>query len=143
MTPTPSIHTLLMRTAHRQRGYLRPYLQEIGLSPGQPKVLRCLTWHGTCSQRKLADACEVDPAAICRMLDSMERAGLVRRQPAPGSRREGLVTMTDAGRQAFDAWERQCVQIDGQMLTGFSEQERSQFRDYLLRAYHNMGGQAL
>ena len=51
--------------------------------------------------------------------------------------------MTDAGRQAFDAWERQCVQIDGQMLTGFSEQERSQFRDYLLRAYHNMWGQAL
>ena len=138
-----AIHTLLSRTAHAMQNYLRPHLNKLGLSPGQPKVLRCLAARGPCSQRMLADYCEVDPSAICRMLDSMERAGLVRRQPAPGSRREGLVTMTDAGRQAFDAWERQCVQIDGQMLTGFSEQERSQFRDYLLRAYHNMGGQAL
>ena len=88
-----SIHTLLMRTAHKQRNYLRPYLSEIGLSTGQPKVLQCLNACGSCSQRKLADACEVDPSAICRMLDSMEREGLVQRQPSPESRREGIVRL--------------------------------------------------
>ena len=46
-----AIHTLLARTAHAQRNYLRPYLKEMGLSPGQPKVLRYLSELGHSSQR--------------------------------------------------------------------------------------------
>ena len=53
------IHTLLARTAHVQQNYLRPHLNKLGLSPGQPKVLRCLDAYGTCSQKELADCCEV------------------------------------------------------------------------------------
>ena len=68
-----AIHTLLARTGHAQQNYLRPYLSQLGLSPGQPKVLRCLYAKGSCSQKELADYCEVDPAAICRMLDILER----------------------------------------------------------------------
>ena len=68
-----AIHTLLARTTHAQRNYLRPYLREMGLSPGQPKVLRYLSELGHSSQRELADCCDVDPSAICRTLDSMER----------------------------------------------------------------------
>lgn len=37
-----AIHTLLSRTAHLMRNDLRPHLSAIGLSPGQPKVLRSL-----------------------------------------------------------------------------------------------------
>ena len=51
-------NTLLTRTAHVSQNYLRPYLDELGLSVGQPKVLRCLTALGPCSQRVLADCCE-------------------------------------------------------------------------------------
>ena len=65
-----AIHTLLARTAHAQRNYLRPYLKEMGLSPGQPKVLRYLAAMGPSSQRDLAYHCDVDPSAISRMLDS-------------------------------------------------------------------------
>ena len=78
-----AIHTLLARTAHAQRNYLRPYLKEMGLSPGQPKVLRYLSELGHSSQRELADCCDVDPSAICRMLDSLERGGFVTRSPSP------------------------------------------------------------
>ena len=60
-----AIHTLLARTAHAQRNYLRPYLKEMGLSPGQPKVLRYLSERDHSSQRELADYCDVDPSAIC------------------------------------------------------------------------------
>ena len=38
-----AIHTLLSRTAHLMRNDLRPHLSAIGLSPGQPKVLRYLS----------------------------------------------------------------------------------------------------
>ena len=81
-----SIHTLLVRTARAQQNYLRPYLQTLGLSPGQPKLLRCLAEQGPCSQRELAGHCDVDPAAICRMLDSLERDGLLTRRMVPNDR---------------------------------------------------------
>ena len=82
-----AIHTLLSRTAHVMRNYLRPHLGKLGLSTGQPKVLRCLDALGPCSQRVLADYCEVDPAAICRMLEGMERDGLLERRPSRTGRR--------------------------------------------------------
>ena len=53
-----AIHTLLARTAHVQQNAMRPYLQKLGLTTGQPKVLRCLAMNGPCSQRMLADRSE-------------------------------------------------------------------------------------
>lgn len=50
-----AIHTLLSRTAHAQENFLRPHLKKLGLSPGQPKVLRSLAFLGACTQKKLAE----------------------------------------------------------------------------------------
>ena len=138
-----AIHTLLARTAHAQRNYLRPYLKEMGLSPGQPKVLRYLSERDHSSQRELADYCDVDPSAICRMLDSMERGGFVTRSPSPTDRRSGQVALTPLGRDTLEAWERRCKVIEEQMLQGFSPEERAQLRDFLERTYRNVGGHFL
>lgn len=138
-----AIHTLLARTAHAQRNYLRPYLREMGLSPGQPKVLRYLSELGHSNQRELADCCDVDPSAICRMLDSLERGGFVTRSPSPNDRRSGQVELTPQGRDALDAWEGRCKVIEEQMLQGFSPEERALLRDFLERTYRNVGGRVL
>ena len=97
------IHTLFSRTAKAQQNYLRPYLNALGLSPGQPKILRGLTAHGPCSQRELADICDVDPSAVCRLLDGMERGGFLTRSPSQTDRRAGLVALTDKGRAIAEA----------------------------------------
>ena len=138
-----AIHTLLSRTAHAMQNYLRPHLNKLGLSPGQPKVLRCLTARGPCSQRVLADYCEVDPSAICRMLDSLERDGFLVRRPSKTDRRTGEVTLTEKGREAFESWDSQLRQLEDRMLQGFSAQERDQLADFLARAYRNVGGRLL
>ncbi|MBS6349549.1 MAG: MarR family transcriptional regulator [Oscillospiraceae bacterium] len=115
----------------------------MGLSPGQPKVLRYLSELGRSSQRELADCCDVDPSAICRMLDSLERGGFVTRSPSPNDRRSGQVELTPQGRDALDAWEGRCKVIEEQMLQGFSPEERAQLRDFLERTYRNVGGHFL
>ena len=135
-----AIHTLLSRTAHVMQNYLRPHLGKLGLSPGQPKVLRCLDALGPCSQRMLADYCEVDPSAICRMLDSMERDGFLIRRPSKTDRRAGEVALTEKGREAFAAWDSQLEHLEGRMLQGFSPRERAQLAELLERAYRNVGG---
>ena len=137
-----AIHTLLARTAHAQRNFLRPYLRQLGLSPGQPKVLRELAVSGGSSQRDLAECCGVDPSAISRMLDSLERNGFLHRRPAPKDRRSDLVELTEKGRTALEAWDQQCMVIESQMLRGFLPEEREQLTNFLERAYRNVGGRA-
>lgn len=138
-----SVHTLLARAGHAEQNYLRPYLNQLGLSLGQPKVLRFLYFHGSCSQKTLADYCEVDPAAICRMLDSMEKGGFITRRTSKTDRRTGEVSLTEKGTSSFEAWEKQCMILEDRMLHGFSPEERQNLADYLARAYRNMGGQLL
>ena len=67
-------HMRLMRAFHAQRAYLRPRVDELGLGPGQPKMLVYLAVHGPSSQREVADFFECDPGAVSRMFDSLERA---------------------------------------------------------------------
>lgn len=138
-----SIHILLFRTSHLQRNRLRPRLAKVGLSHGQPKVLRCLRDLGPSSQRTLADYCEVDPAAICRMLDSMERNGLLVRQPSRTDRRTDEIQLTEKGRLALERWDRECNAFEEQLLQGFSEEEKQQLQEMLARAYRNVGGRLL
>lgn len=135
-----AIHTLLNRTVHRMQNALRPRLAELGLSPGQPKVLRCLVTRGPCSQRMLADYCEVDPSAICRVLDSLERAGYLRRQPSKSDRRTDEIAITEKGRAAFAAAERSFAASEARQLQGFTPEERAQLQQMLARMYRNLGG---
>ena len=135
-----TFHMLLYRAFHAQRGALQPHLGELGLGAGQPKVLNYLIQNGASRQRQLAEYCEVDPAAISRMLDSLQRGGFVTRRPSTHNRRCEEIVITDQGRAAYEAWRGFCREMEEEMLAGFTHQEREQFADYLSRAYRNLKG---
>lgn len=132
-----TFHMLLYRAFHAQRHYLRPCLGEIGLELGQPKLIAYLAEHGPCRQRELADYFEIDSAAVSRMLDALEKSGMITRQIEQGSRRSNWITLTDSGRQAQQKWQARCREMEDIMLRGFSEEEKAHFADYLSRAYQN------
>lgn len=132
-----TFHMLLYRAFHAQRNYLRPYLGEIGLGPGQPKLLSLLSAHGRCRQRELADYFEIDPAAVCRMLDTLEKGGFVKRSMDETNRRADWIELTPKGQETCAAWQRHCRDMEQVMLRGFTEDEQAQFADYLARAYRN------
>ena len=119
-----TFHMLLYRAFHAQRNFLRPSLGELGLGPGQPKLLNYLMNRGPCRQRELADYFEIDPAAVCRMLDCLQKSGFVTRRADGQSRRRD--------------WQRRCRVMEEAMLSGFNPEERRQFADYLSRAYRNL-----
>ena len=130
-------HMRLMRAFHAQRTYLRPKVDELGLGPGQPKLLVYLAVHGPSSQRELAAFFECDPGAVSRMLDSLERAGFV--TSAPGrDRRTKVAELTEAGCAAAHAWDEVCAAEQDVMLAGFTAEERAAFADLLGRARANL-----
>ena len=128
-----TFHMLLYRAFHAQRNYLRPCFGRVGLGAGQPKLLVYLNSHGPCRQKELADYFEIDPAAVSRMIDALERGGFVVRRRDESSRRGDLAELTEKGRQT-----EFCAQEEEQMLQGFTPEERQQFADFLVRAYRNL-----
>ena len=133
-----TFHMLLYRAFHAQRGALRPMLGELGLGAGQPKVLGYLRQRGPCGQRELAGYCEIDPAAVCRMLESLQRGGFVTRRADEQDKRRDLIAITPVGERAYEDWQGRCRAMEERMLTGFTPEERERFADYLGRAYRNL-----
>ena len=109
-----------------------------GLGTGQPKLLGYLSQHGPSRQRQLADYFEIDPAAVCRMLDSLEKGGFVTRCGDGQDKRRDRIEITPAGQTAYDAWRTCCRTMEERMLAGFAPEEQERFADYLSRAYRNL-----
>ena len=131
-------HMLLYRAFHAQRSCLRPWRAALGLGPGQPKLIEYLARSGPCSQRQLATYFEIDPAAVCRMLDALEKGGFVARSAVKGDRRGGMVELTEKGRSAAAAWQHACGEMEQQLLQGFTPEEAERFAQYLRRARENL-----
>ena len=133
-----TMHMLLYRAFHAQRNILRPYMRTLGLGAGQPKLIAYLAEHGPCRQRELADYFEVDPAAISRMVESLEKGGFIVRKADGSHPRRDLLEVTDLGRRASEAWRGRCREVEEILLRGFTPEERTRFADYLSRAYQNV-----
>ena len=138
----PFLTTLLMRAHNAQISALRPGMADVGLSPGQPKILDLLVLHGSQSQRELADRCAIEPATVSRLLDKMEADGLIARQSAPGCRRACEVSVTELGRDRQETFQTMRAQVEQRELTGFTPQEEAQLRDFLARLYRNLTTEA-
>jgi len=73
-----------------------------GLSLSQLNLLRVLEEQGEKPVGLVAEAAEVAGATATRMLDGLEREGLVTRRPSADDRRVVMVALTDTGRAAVE-----------------------------------------
>ena len=136
-------HSVLRRAFTAQSNHVRPYMSQIGLSPGQPKVLSYLATHDGCMQKELAAACEIEPATVSKVLGIMETDGLVIRSGVPGNRRAGSVWITEKGLKANLLMQKHFETVEEQELTGFTDQEIKQFTQYLCKLYSNLTGRTI
>lgn len=132
------LHMSILRVFHAQRAQLRPFGASLGLGPGQPKLLSYLAVRGSATQRDIADYFGIDPAAVCRMLDVLERNGFVRSAANPADRRTKVLALTEAGRDAVRVWDGRCREVEAQMLAGFTTKEAAQLRVLLERVRRNL-----
>jgi DNA-binding MarR family transcriptional regulator len=138
-----TIHKALVQTARARKNRIRPEIDRIGLSPGQPKVLTYLSEHNECMQKDIAEALDIEPATISQILAKMEQSGLIRRMNFAERKRADRVSITDKGWEAFAQWLQICKQVDDISFRGFSQPEREQMVRYLCRMYRNLTGKDL
>lgn len=131
------IHMSVSRAFHTMNNVTRSCARQLGLGQGQPRILSYIAVHGVSTQREIARFYGIDPSGVSRLLDPLERHGFL--QSVPGrDRRARALELTDAGREALAAWERECRRVDEIMLQGISETEAAQLRDMLERVRANL-----
>jgi DNA-binding MarR family transcriptional regulator len=85
------------------------------------------------TQAALARVQRVEPSSMCRMIDRLERDGLVRRSRDPDDRRATRVHLTAAGRAAGGRGRDGARALDDEIFGALSPNEREALADMLSR----------
>ena len=127
---------LVVRTSWRLRRGAAKELAPLGVTFGQARVMRVLA--GAPTPMRMADLAaqlEIVPRSVTTMIDGLEAAGLVARDPDPHDRRCLLVTPTSEGRAVLERMDRARRATAEELFSPLSSPERAQ----LARLLHALG----
>lgn len=125
------LHYLLMKTQTHLNRWILAQAAQLGLSPGQPKILECLTHLGECNQKAIADYCEIEPATVGSILLRMERDGLITRGQRSGNRRSRYVSLTPKGIEMGEAMEDIFRRADQLACAELNPEQRRQLTELM------------
>ncbi|HEU5426293.1 MAG TPA: MarR family transcriptional regulator [Actinocrinis sp.] len=127
----PSLAELYLRTAHRIRRRSAPSYDRFGLTEAQARALRVISRYERPRMADLAQALEVVPRSITSMVDTLESAGFVAREPDPTDRRATIVVLTSAGIEVLRQVGRMKTEAAEQLFAKLSESEQGELRRLL------------
>ena len=96
-TVADRLHSVAIHLLRR----LRVEDEALGISAPRLSALSMLVFAGPRRVGELAEAEHVEPPTMTRLVDGMERDGLVAREPDPDDRRAVIVRATAKGRRAL------------------------------------------
>jgi DNA-binding MarR family transcriptional regulator len=122
---------------HLRRAQLKAFAafarEVAGLSPMLFGVLATIEAQPGIGQGEIADALGADRSTMVRLVDQLERRGLVRRESRPDDRRTVVPTLTPAGRTALAAANPQVLASEELFAGGLSADERRTLAELLGR----------
>jgi DNA-binding MarR family transcriptional regulator len=128
----PSLPELFLRTAHRIRRRSAPSYDQFGLTEAQTRALRVISRYEQPRMADLAQALEVVPRSITSMVDTLETAGFVARQPDATDRRATLVLLTEQGHEVLRQVGRMRAEAAEQLIAKLSGDEQEELRRLLV-----------
>jgi len=108
-------------------------LQEHGLRVRSYSVLAVACGGLRPTQRQLAEFLRLDPSQIVALVDELEAAGLVRREPDPGDRRSKVIVATEAGEQRYRAAREATARAEDRALAALTPAERATLRELMTK----------
>jgi DNA-binding MarR family transcriptional regulator len=106
-----AVARLLLGVAERLRERADDAIVHLGLTPATARALAALDPDRPEPARELAGKLSCDRSNITGLVDRLEEAGLVRRQPAATDRRIKTLVVTDTGRQLRSRVEQVFAQL--------------------------------
>jgi len=142
MRPEPSSETRLIwklkDIMHQHGNFAQAVIGNLGLHFGQPRILFTIRDLEGASQKEIAARLQVTAASLAVSLKRLQKGGFLERRTDSADQRVNLIVLTAKGLEAIETCHRQMQQIDRQMMSGFSDQEKEQLTAYLLRIKENL-----
>lgn len=133
-----SINFLLSTICRAQRGKMSEALTEIGLYAGQEMFLWHLWRQDGLTQSQLVERMCVQPPTVSKMLDRLERTGLVERRPDSEDSRISRVYLTEQGHRSQRAVRDIWTDLEQRITEGLNVEERIVLRRLLLHIHENL-----
>lgn len=106
-------------------------LQPQGLSATQAKAICTLSRLGPMNQRQLAGQIQVEPASLVRVIDLMEKSGLLTREKSPGDRRAHLIKLTPKGTKLEPTMWENLKRVDKKLTKKLKPEEKKNLENGL------------
>jgi len=133
-----SLHYLLLITHTSFYKKILSEVAEIGLSPGQPKILEFLKTNNGCEQKKISQSCELEPATVTGILGRMENTGLIERKQLNGNRRSLYVFLTEKGKKKSNEIDEIFKKLEKKAFVNISEEKQKDLLEMLFKLYTNL-----
>lgn len=134
--PKTSIGGLLSRVKLKLFEALDAELGPFDISAAQYVIMMGLA-NGVDSASGLCKGASYDPGAMTRMIDRLERKGLVQRLRSPEDRRVVKLALTDEGRTVVPKLVAKGCEVLNRQLEGFTKADVQQLESLLQRILNN------
>jgi len=130
--PRSCVCFLLSRAAQTAQRHLRALLEPHGITPAQYLILECLWLKDGVAPKTLGDILRFDSATLTGLIDRLERAELVRREPDPKDRRALKLRLTEKGLSLRDPLRDLRKRANEKILEDFSPHQRETLKNALV-----------
>ncbi|MEM7285349.1 MAG: MarR family transcriptional regulator [Actinomycetota bacterium] len=138
--PWLRVESTIMATARAVRQAYDLRFAELGLNLSEASLLAYVEEAGALTQTRLAERRGLGRAAMGSVIDSLEKRGLVERNPDPDDRRVWLVDLTAAGKEMVEQVTERDVVLRKELRAGISREDRSKLAEVLVALGNNLAG---
>jgi len=135
--PAHSIGGLLGRVKMAMVAAMDAELAPLDVTAAQFVVLKAIAAGEADSASGLCKDMSYDPSAMTRMLDRLERRGLVRRVAHPNDRRAFNLELTAEGKAIYPKLQASGMKVVNRFLRGFTQKDARQLETLLQRMLEN------
>lgn len=141
MSPDPTHREVLFQltdVARALRTYVDQCVRRHGMTRAQWGVLLRLDRREGMTQTEMADALEIQPISLVRLIDRLCEQKLVERRPHPSDRRANRLYLTPKGRATLERLAPLGREISADVLAGFEDREIGRMLQQLMRIKDNI-----
>lgn len=128
----------MYRITNRLNAELQSDLSPLKVNVSRWRVLAALNAKNGRSMGELCSFTMMEQSSVSRVVDKMEKEGLVKRQLQKKDNRFVLVYFTDKGRETFCKIYPKVIRREDRALQGFSSEEHDLFLSFLKRIEKNI-----
>jgi len=133
MTSDDRLIYLLSMAQQTMKDYTNAALSKAGveLTMTQAGILFLLKHKDMRTMSELGEVFDIDNSAVTRLVDRLEKNGIVERQTAPGDRRAYLVHMTPKGLDSLEKAKKIIMSVNEDLRKGFTSEEVAAYKKIL------------